>query len=74
MQRRIVGFHQDAELHWVAELECSHNQHVRHIPPWFVRPWVVSATGRAMALGTMLECRLCDAEMVPPAESVQRSD
>ena len=33
MKRRIVGFHQDEEQHWVAELECRHNQHVRHDPP-----------------------------------------
>jgi hypothetical protein len=43
MERRIVGFHQDDERHWVAELECGHNQHVRHHPPWTVRPWVSSA-------------------------------
>ena len=29
MDKRIVGFHQDEEAHWVAELECGHNQHVR---------------------------------------------
>ena len=27
MERRIVGFHQDDEQHWVAELECGHTQH-----------------------------------------------
>jgi uncharacterized protein DUF3565 len=36
MQRRIVGYHQDDERHWVAELECGHAQHVRHDPPWQV--------------------------------------
>src|SRR5262249_8363555 len=25
--------------HWVAELECGHNPHVRHDPPWECRPW-----------------------------------
>jgi hypothetical protein len=33
MERLIVGFHQDEEKHWVAQLECGHNQHVRHQPP-----------------------------------------
>ena len=47
MQRRIVGYHQDAERHWVAELDCGHNQHVRHQPPWTHRPWVISPGGRA---------------------------
>ena len=61
MERAIVGFHQDEERHWVAELECGHMQHVRHDPPWVNRPWVTSAEGRAGMLGFMLNCRLCDA-------------
>jgi hypothetical protein len=40
MERSIVGFHQDTEHHWVAELECGHFQHTRHDPPWVNRPWV----------------------------------
>ncbi|MFL6547666.1 MAG: DUF3565 domain-containing protein [Povalibacter sp.] len=60
MQRRIVGFRQDPEQDWIAELECGHSQHVRHRPPWFVRPWVITESGRQQALGTLLECRLCD--------------
>jgi hypothetical protein len=58
--RKIVGFHVDVERHWVAELECGHTQHVRHDPPWQVRPWVVTVEGRAARIGTTLECRLCD--------------
>ncbi len=57
---RIVGFHQDAEQHWVAELECGHTQHVRHDPPWQVRPWVVTEEGRQRFLGTMLSCPKCE--------------
>jgi uncharacterized protein DUF3565 len=60
--RRITGFHQDAEAHWVAELECGHTQHVRHDPPWQVRPWVITAEGRARFLGTTLRCVHCVAE------------
>ncbi|HET9727154.1 MAG TPA: DUF3565 domain-containing protein [Gemmatimonadales bacterium] len=63
--RRIVGFHQDTEQHWVAELECGHAQHVRHTPPWEVRPWVLTEAGRAERLGTVLPCRLCG-EMEKP--------
>lgn len=62
IDRRIVGFHQDDEGHWVAELECGHNQHVRHQPPWFVRPWTITPEGRAGMLGKALRCRLCEAE------------
>jgi hypothetical protein len=58
-ERRIVGYHQDEEQHWVAELECGHTQHVRHTPPWQVRPWVLTPEGRASHIGTPLTCRLC---------------
>jgi hypothetical protein len=62
-ERLIVGFHQDQEGDWVAELECGHNQHVRHDPPWQERPWVVSSEGRGSRLGTSLMCPLCGAEV-----------
>ncbi|HZW11584.1 MAG TPA: DUF3565 domain-containing protein [Noviherbaspirillum sp.] len=60
MEKRIVGFHRDEERHWVAELECGHNQHVRHNPPWTNRPWVVTQEGRDKALGRVLKCKKCD--------------
>jgi hypothetical protein len=65
MDRRIVGYHQDEERHWVAELECGHNQHLRHDPPWTVRPWVITPQGRDSRLNTVLNCRKCD-EGLPP--------
>lgn len=61
MKRRIVGFHLDEAGDWVAELECGHGQHVRHEPPWQVRPWVTTAEGRNSRMGTTLDCRLCSA-------------
>lgn len=57
--RRIIGFHQDDELHWVADLECGHTQHVRHDPPWQLRPWVITEQGRAEHLGVELRCVKC---------------
>lgn len=66
-RRRITGFHQDQESHWVAQLECGHNQHVRHDPPWFNRPWVVTEEGRAGTLGRTLDCKKCDAGAPPDA-------
>jgi Protein of unknown function (DUF3565) len=67
MDRRIIGFHQDAEGHWVADLECGHTQHVRHEPPWMNRPWVTTPEGRASRLGVTLNCKKCDP--APPGES-----
>ena len=68
-ERPVTGFHQDAEGDWVAELECGHGQHVRHDPPWQVRPWVVTADGRAQHIGTSLRCVRClDAAGSEPPE------
>ena len=58
-ERRIVGFRQDQEGEWIADLECGHSQHVRHSPPWRDYPWVQTPEGRAGRLGTRLPCRLC---------------
>jgi hypothetical protein len=63
VNRRITGFHQDEERHWVAELECGHNQHVRHDPPWQLRPWVLTEEGRRSRLGEALNCVICDEEL-----------
>lgn len=60
MDQPIVGFHRDDEGHWVAELACGHDQHVRHDPPWTSRPWVTTPAGRNEALGRVLGCRKCD--------------
>ncbi|OTG64244.1 DUF3565 domain-containing protein [Acinetobacter silvestris] len=60
MQQAIIGFHLDDEQHWVADLACSHAQHVRHNPPWQNRPWVTTEAGRKEKLGMMLECKQCD--------------
>ena len=35
---KIIGFHQDEETNWVAELSCGHQQPVRHRPPFTERP------------------------------------
>jgi len=60
MDRTIVGFHLDDEQQWVAELECGHDQHVRHDPPWINRSWVTTPEGRTQMLGQRLACRKCD--------------
>ncbi len=65
VKREIVGYHRDDEGHWVAQLACGHNQHVRHDPPWINRPWVTTAEGRERALGETLECVKCDAGAPP---------
>ena len=57
--RKIVDFHLDENLDWVAELECAHHQLVRHNPPWINRHWVTTPQGRLAHLGQELECLMC---------------
>jgi len=66
MDTTIVGFHQDEAGDWVAELACGHGQHMRHKPPWLVRPWVTTDEGRKHKLAERIECPLCDAIGLPP--------
>ena len=65
MKRAILFFRQDEEGVWVARLDCRHNQHIRHNPPFVNRPWVLSAAGRALFVGYELNCVKCD-EGAPP--------
>lgn len=60
MLRRMVGFHLDEHGDWVADLECGHTQHVRHQPPWQLRPWVMTEEGRDSKLGQELDCKKCE--------------
>ena len=60
MKQIITGFHRDQANDWVAELGCKHGQHVRHNPPWTMREWVLTESGRTSKLGEVLECVKCD--------------
>jgi DNA-binding transcriptional ArsR family regulator len=60
-ERAIIGFHQDEYGEWVADLACGHSQHVRHRPPFELRPWVTTAAGREEFLGHGLPCAACTA-------------
>ena len=66
VERAITGFHQDEDGLWVAQLACGHRRHVRHQPPFQMRPWVVDADSRRRQLGEMIECGLCDQEVTVP--------
>ena len=57
--RKIVGFHLDERLDWVADLECGHQQHVRHNPPWTEHHWVTTVEGRRGRIGHQLSCVAC---------------
>jgi len=57
--QRISGYHVDDEGHWVAQLDCGHNQHVRHDPPIVSRDWVQTEEGRRSMIGFLLGCKKC---------------
>ena len=59
MQRTIVSFTVDELGEPIARLDCGHVQHVRHQPPFQMRPWVTTAEGRTSMLGTVLNCLRC---------------
>lgn len=67
MNRKITGFHQDADGVWVADLDCRHTQHIRHNPPWQERPWVLTEPGRQDKLGAELDCLFCNMAVIPEA-------
>jgi hypothetical protein len=73
MNQKITGFHLDREDHWVADLECGHRQHMRHDPPWMVRPWVLTEEGRRSRLGVELDCKRCDEAGRAVAEAVREA-
>ena len=60
--RSIVGFRRDELGDWVVELSCGHAQHVRHRPPFELRPWVLDEASRSQRIGTDRDCPLCDRE------------
>jgi hypothetical protein len=67
MNQPIVGFHLDEHSDWVADLACGHGQHVRHQPPFFSRPWVLTPEGRERQLGQLLFCKSCQEPDVSPS-------
>ena len=73
MERAIIAYHQDEVPEWVAELECGHNQHVRHRPPFQLRAWITEEAGRTAKLGMPLDCPLCDRAEMPEGLRFVRS-
>lgn len=67
-----MGFHLDPDGDWVAELSCLHGQHVRHRPPFQIRPWTQTEAGRAAMVGRALECPLCERGELPDGLHVVR--
>ena len=55
----VTGFHQDEDGHWVAELSCGHTQHLRHLPPWQSRAWVLDPAQRIEKIGQSFDCGWC---------------
>ncbi len=65
MERSISGFVTDEVGDLVALLACGHRQHLRHRPPFQVRPWILDPSARQGRLGTPIDCPLCDRGELP---------
>ena len=65
MHRPISAFKMDEHGDWVAFLSCGHKQHVRHQPPFFERPWVITEEGRSQKIGEPLDCAKCGRFEIP---------
>jgi tellurite resistance-related uncharacterized protein len=65
VERTITGFRLDALGEWIAELDCGHDQHIRHRPPFEIRPWIRSAKERLARLESKRDCPLCDRAVLP---------
>jgi hypothetical protein len=68
MNQQVIGFHQDEQGDWVADLSCGHGYHLRHNPPWLVREWVQTREGRERFIGHTLECVKCDEDRAPNSQ------
>jgi hypothetical protein len=68
---KIVDFHLDDGDEWVAELDCGHEQRVRHNPPLMVNPWITSPQGRLEHLGRELTSITCSGSLF---SAVQRDE
>lgn len=72
MDRPISDFALDEHGDWVARLGCGHRQHVRHKPPFQMRPWVTTPEGRSGKIGALLDCLRCDAAELPTDATAYR--
>ncbi|MGH9303108.1 MAG: DUF3565 domain-containing protein [Acidimicrobiales bacterium] len=73
MNRKIVGFSVDDAGDRIAMLDCLHHRHVRHRPPFEVRPWVLDDAERAQRIGTEIDCGLCERSELPEGLSLVRT-
>ncbi|MEJ7577793.1 MAG: FdhF/YdeP family oxidoreductase [Pyrinomonadaceae bacterium] len=73
MKRKITGFHKDERGDWRADLECGHQQHVRHDPPLISREWVLTQADRASRIGYELDCKHCDEERAAKSDATPRA-
>lgn len=69
----IVGFEQDDDQQWVAQLACGHTRHVRHDPPFRVAEWVTTEAGRAEKLGAPMPCQFCRMPKLPDGAQVYKT-
>lgn len=73
MQRRILGFFQEAPNEWVVSLDCGHRRHLRHEPPRETRPELCEPEARQKLLGELIDCGRCQQRLVPDEAEVYKA-
>ncbi|MDM8347387.1 DUF3565 domain-containing protein [Pseudomonas sp. sp1636] len=71
---RLIDFSQDADGHRLAILSCGHTQHLRHLPPWQNRAWVLDPIQRSTRLGQPFTCGWCMAAVEADAADPSQTD
>ena len=56
---KIVTFHLDEHLDWIADLACGHERQLEHTSLWNYRYWLTTPQGRLEYLGQELNCLAC---------------
>ena len=65
MHYAITGYFKDVTEHWVARLDCGHDQQLQHNPPASNNAWVLTQMGRDDKIGVLLVCTKCIAGIAP---------
>jgi hypothetical protein len=65
MHHAISDYFQGKAGHWVAKLDCGHEQELIHNPPVANNAWVLTQTGRDDKIGVLLVCKKCIAGVAP---------
>jgi len=72
VSRTIASHRKDDAGTRVLGLDCGHERHVRHSPPWSHYPWALDDAACDRKLGESIECAHCGQRRLPDRASVYK--